>query len=197
MMTQATNKDTNNLESTEIITKIPRCLKTAGRTQHKTLPSRVVAKEVVDQTPSRINQQKGSKKNKCKFQEDEIIRICLLNTLTLLGKEREIELDILEKLKWDVIELSKVRKMGEEMLVKENGSILCYKGETKGHHGVGFLVGYKWSKVINEFIGISERLAILKLQIAKQEIVILQVYAPTKKADQHTVDDSIIHSNKL
>ena len=72
------------------------------------------------------------------------LTISTLNVNTLKTKEREEELNIaLEDVLYDIIGLCEVRRLGEAIIEKDNGDIFCYKGETKGQRGVGFLIKNK------------------------------------------------------
>ena len=79
---------------------------------------------------------------------------------SLANTERYSELiSALENINRDIVELSKVRKMGCNIVEDEN-YILCYTGQTKGLHGVGFLIRKTLKEMIKHFTGISERVAL-------------------------------------
>jgi exonuclease III len=91
-----------------------------------------------------------------------------LNVRTLRTIEREIELDnALKEIKSSITGLSEVRKLGEGIIEKTNGNVLCYIGKTKGQKGVGFLVHKDIKHCIQEFKGISDRTALLKMATDK------------------------------
>lgn len=62
--------------------------------------------------------------------------------------------------------------------------ILIHKGEIPGMHGVGFMIKNQYHNNIIEFIGLSERIAILNMNIPtyKDPWSLIQIYAPTEKA---------------
>ncbi|XP_037872508.1 uncharacterized protein LOC119629720 [Bombyx mori] len=66
--------------------------------------------------------------------------------------------------------------------------IFCFKGETPGLHGVGFLIKKEYKNNILSFSGLSERVAILQLEFNKKIISIIQVYAPTEKASKEEME---------
>ena len=69
------------------------------------------------------------------------VTIATLNAGTLRRYEREVELEhALEEIKFDVLGLSEVRKVGEDILEKKNGDIWYHMGTTPGQKGVGFIV---------------------------------------------------------
>nr|BDU78963.1 hypothetical protein 2 [Bombyx mori] len=84
--------------------------------------------------------------------------------------------------------ISEVRRQGCEIKEHEN-FILCYKGQTAGQYGVGFIINKTIKNNIESFIGISERLAILNLNIGDHKISILQVYFPTTDAKETEIEE--------
>ncbi|GBP37017.1 Craniofacial development protein 2 [Eumeta japonica] len=84
--------------------------------------------------------------------------------------------------------ISEVRRLGCEIKEHEN-FILCYMGQTAGQYGVGFVINRVIKNNIDSFIGISERLAILNIDIGGQKISILQVYFPTTDAKETEIDE--------
>ncbi|CAH2105471.1 unnamed protein product [Euphydryas editha] len=111
-----------------------------------------------------------------------------LKDRTLSTYERLIELtEALKNIKFDILGLSEVRRFGNK--IDDYGElILCYTGETAGKHGVGFIVKQHWKKHIESYIGISERVAILNLNINNRKISLIQVYAPTESASKDDID---------
>lgn len=119
-------------------------------------------------------------------QKEDNIYIATFNVRTLKTEESLLQLEhALEKIKCHIIGLSEVRRLGEEIL--DRGEyILFYKGETKGLFGVGFLVKKQLSKEIEEFVGISDRIAVLNINLpgSRNKWSIIQAYAPTDIASQ-------------
>ena len=66
--------------------------------------------------------------------------------------------------------------------------ILCYTGKRKGHHGVGFLIKKKHKNNIINFLGISERVALLQLKFEGTSMSIVQLYAPTERSSEEEMD---------
>lgn len=91
--------------------------------------------------------------------------------------------EALQHIKYDILGISEMRRL-EEKIVEHNDYILYQKGETAGHRGVGFLIKKTLKNNIQELIGISERLAILNINMPryKKPWTIIQVYAPTESA---------------
>lgn len=107
---------------------------------------------------------------------------------SLATTTRLLELNnAIEKLNWDIIGLAEVRKMGSA-IEEHSNYILYYIGETKGHHGVGFIVKKIYKKQITSFIGISERVALLKMNFKNGPLSLIQVYAPTESSDEGKMD---------
>ncbi|GBP91257.1 Craniofacial development protein 2 [Eumeta japonica] len=106
------------------------------------------------------------------------------------SQERLTELELaLSNIKWDILGLSEVRRLGES-IEDHNEYILYYKGETKGSYGVGFMVKKYLEKSIEEFKGISERIAVLNIHLPayKHKWSIIQMYAPTEQHEESTKD---------
>lgn len=78
--------------------------------------------------------------------------------------------------------------MGEQIEQHEK-YIFYHIGSTPGLHGVGFLVKKCYSECIQSFIGISERIAQLNINLPGYEsISIIQIYAPTEIAPKDIKD---------
>lgn len=118
------------------------------------------------------------------------INIATYNVRTLKDPERLVELEnALQDIRWEIIGISEMRKMGENIEEHKN-YIQFYKGETQGSHGVGFLVKKELAKDIIEFEGVSERIAVLNINLHNQKDpwTIIQAYAPTEQAkEQNTI----------
>ncbi|MCJ3109066.1 hypothetical protein LN026_27560, partial [Klebsiella pneumoniae] len=70
------------------------------------------------------------------------LTLATFNARTLSSEgSLEVLFEELAGIKWDVLGLSEVRRMGEAFTLLKNGHILCYRGlEDKRELGVGFLV---------------------------------------------------------
>ncbi|KAI8422947.1 hypothetical protein MSG28_014050 [Choristoneura fumiferana] len=77
-------------------------------------------------------------------------------------------------------------RQSDEKIVEYDRYLLYQKGETAGHRGVGFLIRKTLKNHILELIGISERLAILNINMPgyKKTWTIIQAYAPTESAPE-------------
>lgn len=100
----------------------------------------------------------------------------------------ELELAI-ENLKWDILGISEMRRIGEG-IEERNNYIMYYKGEIAGHRGVGFLVKSKFKSQIIGFEGISDRIAVIHINLPKyrKKWTIIQVYSPTEQATKTEID---------
>lgn len=121
---------------------------------------------------------------------EESIYIATYNTLSLRTDESLSELLLaLETVNWTILGMSEVRRLGEG--IEDHGQfILYYIGETPGQYGVGFLVKKELKEAIIEFIGISERIAILNLKLpsSREPWSIVQVYSPTEQYSVEEID---------
>lgn len=121
---------------------------------------------------------------------DKHIYIATYNTRTLRTNESLTELIIaLANLNWTIIGMSEVRRQGE--CIEDHGNfIFYYKGTTPGQYGVGFLIDKKLHNNIDEFIGISERIAILNIRLPPKNAMwsIIQIYSPTEQSSNTEID---------
>ncbi|PZC72845.1 hypothetical protein B5X24_HaOG210520 [Helicoverpa armigera] len=116
--------------------------------------------------------------------------VATLNVRTLLKDFRLEELEhAIKAIKWDIIGLCEVRRSGEEIR-EYNDYIFYHFGEKQGIYGIGFVVKKYLKNNIISFEGITERIAILNIQLPglKQLSSIIQVHAPGEK-DSKTAKD--------
>ncbi|XP_052746683.1 uncharacterized protein LOC128199732 [Bicyclus anynana] len=147
-------------------------------------PSRLVPVGEKDHNPPTIIE-KSTRKTK---QPQQTLKIGTLNVRSLARTEKFIELTyLLQKIKIDVLGLAEVRKMG--CAIEEHEKyIFCYKGETLGQYGVGFLIKKEHENKISSFTALSDRVALLKLKYDNQLLTIIQVYAPTHNAADEEIN---------
>ena len=74
------------------------------------------------------------------------------NCRSLKSEDRLQELlEEAEKIKWDVIGLSEVRRKSEELMTLKEGHIFYYRGTKDGRlGGVGFLINKKWKNNVDK-----------------------------------------------
>lgn len=138
--------------------------------------------EDYDQNPP-VKPQNQKYKQRIK-ENKNYIEIGTYNVRSLASIERYLELmHALENINCDVLGLAEVRRMGCHM-EEYPDYILCYIGETKGLHGVGFLVKKTLKQNIINFVGISERVALLQMKFGYYNLSIIQVYAPTERSSE-------------
>lgn len=67
---------------------------------------------------------------------------------------------------------------------------MFYKGEVAGHRGVGFMIKSKHKKQIIGFEGISDRIAIVHMNLSNytKQWTIIQVYSPTEQANATDIE---------
>ena len=79
------------------------------------------------------------------------LTLATLNVRTLRTEESEVELvDALEEIKFDILGLYEVRRMGEAIVEKENVDLGCHKGETPGQRVVGFIIKNRIKHLVNK-----------------------------------------------
>ncbi|XP_028035786.1 uncharacterized protein LOC114247123 [Bombyx mandarina] len=87
----------------------------------------------------------------------------------------------MNKLRWDVIGLSEIRREGEDTKTLQSGHLFYYReGEQKSQGGVGFIVHKSLINNIVAIESVSSRVVYLVLKISKRySLKIVQVYAPS------------------
>lgn len=84
----------------------------------------------------------------------------------------------LKEIKFDVIGLSEVKQIGEEVM-EMNGYIFYYKGVERRKGTVGFAINSKWKSNIQGFRSYSDRVVAVEMKFDKHNLGIIQRYAPT------------------
>lgn len=95
--------------------------------------------------------------------------------------------EALKNIKFDIIGLSEIRRTGTKIEEYEN-YILCYTGLTQGLYGVGFIVNKRHKESIESFTSISDRVAILNINLHGLKLSLIQVYAPTEAAIEAEIE---------
>ncbi|XP_072392084.1 uncharacterized protein [Diabrotica undecimpunctata] len=120
------------------------------------------------------------------------LNIAPLNIKSLRKDEKvyELEEDI-KDLKWDIIGLAEVKRKGEEFITLESDNVLYYKGrEEQSLDGVGFLISKKYALKVEQFVGISERILMIRLNVNENiTLKIIQVYASTTAHLDEEIDE--------
>eukprot|EP00057_Strongylocentrotus_purpuratus_P009229 XP_011663703.1 PREDICTED: uncharacterized protein LOC105438068 [Strongylocentrotus purpuratus] len=129
------------------------------------------------------------------------LNICTYNVRTLRTEESlESLLDELEGFKWDVIGLAETKRQGEGLTELKGGTWLYNRGKTdddKNAKGIGFLIHNKFKDYVKGVKSYSNRVAAMKIQLTgKDEMCIIQVYAPTSDYDDITVEEFYEDINK-
>ncbi len=108
-----------------------------------------------------------------------------------MNLERTLEFETeTEKLKFDIFGAAEVRKLGENLQIRENGNYLFYSGQSRGYRSTGFYIHKRWVERVTEIKGILERISLLKLEFGKKvKMLIIQVYVPTLQACIEEVEE--------
>ena len=118
-------------------------------------------------------------------------KIATYNVRSLSTEEKLLELqEVLEKVNWDIIGMSEIRRRGEEWMTLKSGHMLYHMGETDNSTGgVGFLINRKLVSDIISITSISKRVAYLTLRLnSKLRMKVIQAYAPTSAAEEEEID---------
>jgi len=120
------------------------------------------------------------------------LHIATYNARTLSSSGKVIEMETeLEKIKWDVVGVSEVRKPGEECLKLQSGHTFFYRGSDSQMliHGVGLFIHKRWSNRIVHTKSISDRVMYVCMKVnSKYSIKVIQAYAPTSTHDDEEVE---------
>lgn len=152
------------------------------------LPSRLVIVEESDQNPLKHHTLPPENNHKLKTKLQDIY-VASINVRTLISDSRLEELHLaLKPLKWDIVGLCEIRRKNE--IIEEHSDFIFYHtAATHGRNGVGFLVKRYLRKDVVSFKSISDRVAVLEIQISDNLVwTIIQVYAPTEAYKTEDID---------
>ena len=142
-------------------------------------------------SPTR-NSKRGVLMLKIPKRNHTILQIATYNARTLSSRQKMLEMEMeLEKIKWDVVGVSEVRKPGEECVKLQSGHTFFYRGSDSQMlmHGVGLFIHKRWSNRITHTKSISDRVIYVCLKInSKYSIKVIQAYAPTSTHDDEEVE---------
>ena len=119
------------------------------------------------------------------------LKICTYNARSLSSDDRILELeDELERINFDIFEISEARIKGEGCITLNNsGHNLYYKGGNTCHRGVSFMVNKKIAGNVTSFKAVSDRVAQLSIKISgRYHLNIIQTYFPTTSHTDEDVD---------
>lgn len=93
----------------------------------------------------------------------------------------------MQKIKWDIVGLSEVRRRGEECLTLKSGNTLYFRGSDSQTmmHGVGLIISNRLSHRITRVASISDRVIYVCLKLNEMySVKVIQAYAPTTTHDE-------------
>ena len=128
-----------------------------------------------------------------------VLRIISKNARGLKTDERIYELitELKQTETWDIVVLSETWRVDEcEMFATNEGHLFANAGCEAGRRGVGFLVHRKWTKFLQSFTPINERVATLTLRKNQFRIKIIGVYFPHSGYSDESVQqvyDTVAH----
>jgi exonuclease III len=113
--------------------------------------------------------------------------VCTYNARSLLSHERLIDFkQAISNIKYDIIGLAEIRRTGYN-IEEDDDHIFCSYGQTKGQYGVGFIIKKKYKQNIESFVGVSERICVLKLYFGNTKLSLIQVHAPTTDSSEEDI----------
>ncbi|CAF3932499.1 unnamed protein product [Rotaria sp. Silwood1] len=128
-------------------------------------------------TSSTIQQQKRQHQHK--------INIGTWNVTSLTGKEIELAEEA-QKYTLDILGISSTKRKGKGSLILNNGWQLYYSGVDStiyAQAGVAILIHPRLIDSVLEWKPINERVALLRFQLKKTTITVIQIYASNNEAD--------------
>nr|XP_034833605.1 uncharacterized protein LOC117990222 [Maniola hyperantus] len=151
-------------------------------------PKYILEKRKELQEQLQLEREKGNIANK-NNKKTHKLHIATYNVRTLSTYERLLELhESLKKVKYDIIGISEMRRLGTKIEEYEN-FVLCHVGHTPGMYGVGFIVKKSHKHDIESFTGMTERVAVLNMNIQGFTVTIIQAYAPTETASEFEIEE--------
>ena len=98
------------------------------------------------------------------------MKICTYNARTLSSDEKIHELqEELDKIKWDVVGISEVRRLGENKIqLHKSDHTYYWKGGDTRNNGVGFIIHKNLARNVTNVVGVSDRVAMRVIKINKR-----------------------------
>ncbi len=128
-----------------------------------------------NKTTDKINKNLRKKLGKDKIQKiskakkQKYFQIATLKVRTLKSEEKLSELEqAFDEKKIAILGLIEVRRKNEKMIVLNSKTVLLHSRCKKEQRGTGFMVHRDWADKIKKFEGVSDRIAILQIQIKKK-----------------------------
>lgn len=119
------------------------------------------------------------------------LTLACYNVRTLRTDERLHELELeTQKIKWDFIGLSEVRRNGEDLIKLNSGNLLYYRGyDDSSYGGVGFLIIGNLASLIQEVKSISTCVCFLTIYFNKRySLKVIKVYAPSSSYTDEEIE---------
>ncbi|CAF4583492.1 unnamed protein product, partial [Rotaria sp. Silwood2] len=126
-----------------------------------------------------------NKHRKRQQQHQHKINIGTWNVTSLTGKEMEV-VEEAQKYHLDILGISSTKRKSKGSLTLNNGCQLYYSGvdtTTYAQAWVAILVNPRLAESIVEWKPINEILALIRLQLKRTTLTIIQIYAPNNEAD--------------
>lgn len=116
----------------------------------------------------------------------------------MLSESRIVELEYaLSEIEWDVVGISEIRRNWESVGERKSGNLLFHSEAKESMFGSGFLINKRRSKNIKEFRAISERIALLKIEIHGEVVMIIQTHLPTTNHKDEEISEMYDKIDKL
>ena len=88
----------------------------------------------------------------------------------------------------DILGIAETRWIDSGVIDKDQ-RVMYFSGGQKHANGVGIIIKKKWSKSVQGFIPISDRVMMLKIEGKPFNVVIVQCYAPTKDHSDEEIEE--------
>lgn len=103
----------------------------------------------------------------------------------------------MKRLKIGIMGISEMRWPGSGECMVDNYRVYYSGKETNKHqHGVGMILDEHFSRFVNNYVPISERILLIQMNTTPIKLNILQVYAPTAEKEEEEVEEFYEEINK-
>lgn len=116
------------------------------------------------------------------------------NVTSLTGKEIEL-VEEAKKYQLDILGISSTKRKGKGTFIVDNGWQLFYSGVDSTTHaqpGVAILLHPRLFDTVLDWKPVSERVALIRLQLKKTKLTVIQLYAPNTERDYDTFLNEVL-----
>ena len=119
-----------------------------------------------------------------------VMKIATWNVRSMsTGKLQNVDKEM-QRLNIDILGISELRWSGSGLINTDHG-VIYYSGNLDNRHpnGVGIMINNNLKSCVKNFIPISDRILLLQLKASRQNVNIIQVYAPTADKSEDIIEE--------